>query len=56
MCSFPTALVLGILGIVFDRRKVLAIIVTIIAAGFILFYLLMIIIAMTRTVPPIVGQ
>jgi len=52
MCSFPAALVLGILGIVFDHRKVLAIIATIIAAGFVLFYLLMIIIAMTRSVSP----
>ena len=43
MCSFPVALVLGILGIVFDRRKVLAIITTIIAAGFVLFYLFMIV-------------
>jgi len=42
MCSLPVALMLGILGIVFDRRKVLAIITTIIAAGFILVvYLLL---------------
>lgn len=45
MCSFPAALVLGILGIIFDRRKVLAIITTTIAAGFILFYVSMIIIS-----------
>ncbi|MCX5637511.1 MAG: hypothetical protein NTX52_07445 [Planctomycetota bacterium] len=44
MCSFPVALVLGILGIVFDRRKILAIIATIIAAAFVLFYLSVIII------------
>lgn len=56
MCSFPAALVLGILGIIFDRPKVLAIIATIIAAAFILFYLSMIIIAMTISVPPIVTQ
>ena len=37
--SFPAALVFGILGIVFDSRKVLAIITTVIAAGFVLFYL-----------------
>jgi len=54
MCSFPAALVLGILGIVFDRRKVLAIIATVIAGGFILFYLSMIIIMMTRSAPAIV--
>ena len=39
MCSFPAALVFGILGIVLDRRKVLGIITTVIAAGFVLFYL-----------------
>lgn len=50
MCSFPAALVLGILGIVLDKRKVLAIIVTIIAAGFVLFYLSMIVIVMTKSV------
>jgi uncharacterized membrane protein YedE/YeeE len=44
MCSFPAALVLGIVGIVYDRRKVLAIIATIIAAGFVLFYLSIIVI------------
>lgn len=45
MCSFPAALVLGIVGIVYDRRKTLAIIMTTIAAGFILFYLFMIIVS-----------
>jgi hypothetical protein len=51
MFSFPAALVLGILGIIFDRPRILAIIATIIAGGFVLFYLSMIIIAMTISVP-----
>jgi hypothetical protein len=44
MCSFPAALVLGILGIVYDRRKVLAIIATVIAAAGVLFYVFTIIV------------
>ncbi len=39
MLSFPAALVLGIVGIFLDSRKLLAVIVTIIAAAFVLFYL-----------------
>jgi len=42
MFSFPTALIFGIVGIIFDRRKLLAIIATIIAGGFVLFYFCMI--------------
>jgi len=41
MFTFPTALAFGIVGIISDRRKLLAIITTIIAAGFVLFYLCM---------------
>ncbi|MHC4103678.1 MAG: hypothetical protein ACYSR9_01965 [Planctomycetota bacterium] len=39
MLSFPAALVLGIVGIFLDSRKLLAVIVTIIAAAIVLFYL-----------------
>jgi len=39
MVSFPAALVVGIVGIIRDRRKILAIIIMIVAAGFVLFYL-----------------
>jgi len=39
MLSIPTALIFGIVGIIYDSRKVLAIITTIIASGFVLFYL-----------------
>jgi hypothetical protein len=38
MFSFPVSLIFGIVGIVCDRRKLLAIIATIIAGGFALFY------------------
>jgi hypothetical protein len=38
--------IVGIIGIVLDRRKVLAIITTIVAAGFVLFYMAMMIISM----------
>ena len=41
MFSFPAALIVGIVGIICDHRKVLAIITTIIAGGFVLFYLCM---------------
>jgi len=40
MLSFPTALIFGIVGIICDHRKLLAIITTIIAGGFLLYYLL----------------
>ncbi len=39
MLSFPLALVFGIVGIVFDSRKSLAIITTLVAGAFVLFYL-----------------
>jgi len=39
MCSFPLALLFGIGGILCDRRKLLAIIATCIAAAFVLLYL-----------------
>jgi hypothetical protein len=51
MFSFPAALVLGILGIVYDRRKVLAIIATIIAAAFVLLYLFSIIMILIVRAP-----
>ena len=41
MFSFPVSLIFGIVGIVCDKRKILAIITTIIAGGFALFYLCM---------------
>jgi len=37
--SFLSALIVGIVGITCDRRKLLSIITTIIAGGFVLFYL-----------------
>ncbi|MHC4097135.1 MAG: hypothetical protein ACYSU3_13910 [Planctomycetota bacterium] len=39
MLSFPAALVLGIVGIFLDSRKLLAVIATIVAAAFVFFYL-----------------
>ena len=42
MLSFPAALIFGIVGIIFDHRKVLAIITTVIAGVFVLYYLCMI--------------
>lgn len=39
MMSFPAALVVGIVGIFLDNRKLLSVIVTIVAAVFVLFYL-----------------
>lgn len=39
MFSFPVSLMFGITGIIFDRRKLLAIIMTIIAGGLVLVYL-----------------
>jgi hypothetical protein len=39
MFSFPAALVLGIIGIIYDSRKWLAIISTLLAGGLILFYI-----------------
>ena len=39
LLSFPAALVLGIVGIVLDNGKLLAIITTIVAAGCVFFYL-----------------
>lgn len=39
MLSFPAALVVGIVGIFLDNRKLLAVIATIVAAVFVLFYL-----------------
>jgi hypothetical protein len=42
MASFPSALGFGIAGIVIDRRKMLAIIVTALAGLFVLFYLCMV--------------
>jgi hypothetical protein len=41
--SFPAALVTGILGVIRDQRKVLALGTTIIAAAFVLFFLLCIV-------------
>ena len=42
MFSFPAALIFGIVGVICDRRKLLAIITTTIAGGFVLFYMCMI--------------
>ena len=39
--SVPTALILGIIGIVRDEQKPLAIITTVIAGGLVGFYMLM---------------
>lgn len=39
MLSFPLALAFGIAGIACDRSKLLAIITTIVAGAFVLFYL-----------------
>ena len=41
MFSIPAALIVGIVGIIRDKRKILAIITTIITGGFVLFYLCM---------------
>ncbi|MFH1883703.1 MAG: hypothetical protein ABIL62_13470 [Planctomycetota bacterium] len=46
MFSFLAALIVGIVGIICDKRKILAIIITIIAGGFVLFYLCMMAISM----------
>jgi hypothetical protein len=43
-------LIFGILGIVLDKRKVLAILTTIVAGGFVLLYVIGIIIAATAVV------
>jgi energy-converting hydrogenase Eha subunit E len=40
MTSFPVSFILGILGIIFDKRKVLAMITTIITGALITFFLL----------------
>ena len=45
MACFPLALAFGIAGIVCDRRKLLAIIVTVVTGGFVLYYFWMIAIA-----------
>jgi hypothetical protein len=42
MACLPLALAFGITGIVCDRRKLLAIIMTIIVGGFVLYYFCMI--------------
>jgi hypothetical protein len=39
MLSFPAALVLGIVGIFLDSRKLLAVIATIVAAAFVFIFL-----------------
>jgi hypothetical protein len=36
--SFPLALIFGIVGIVCDERKLLAVIATLVAAALVLFY------------------
>ncbi|HUW18703.1 MAG TPA: hypothetical protein VMW16_05325 [Sedimentisphaerales bacterium] len=41
--SFPGALVFGVRGIINDRRKMLAVGTTIIAAAFVLFFFLFIV-------------
>jgi len=42
MVSFPLALIFGIVGIVADRQKLLAVVCTLVAGGFVLFYLYMV--------------
>lgn len=42
MFSFPAALVFGIIGIIYDRRKLLAIISTLLAGGIMLLWAYMI--------------
>ena len=42
MVSFPLALILGIVGIIADRQKLLAVICTLVAGGFVLFYFYMV--------------
>ncbi len=39
MFSFPVSLMLGVTGIIFDRRKWLAIVTTVIACGLVSVYL-----------------
>jgi len=39
LLSFPLALIFGIVGIVVDLQKLLAVICTLIAGAFVLFYL-----------------
>jgi hypothetical membrane protein len=39
MFSFPTAVIVGIVGIIRDKNKLLAVITTIVAGGLILLYL-----------------
>jgi hypothetical protein len=40
--SFPAALLFGILGIIHDRRKLLAIVTTLIATGLVLLWAYMV--------------
>ena len=47
MFSFPVSLMFGITGIIFDRRKLLAIITTLIAGIPMILYLYMMILSMT---------
>jgi len=42
LVSFPLALILGIVGIVADQRKVLAVVCTLVAGGLVSFYLYMV--------------
>jgi hypothetical protein len=37
--SFPAALIFGVIGIIYDSKKMLAIISTLIAGGLILFWI-----------------
>jgi len=39
MVSFPLALAFGIAGIARDQQKLLAVVCTLVAGGFVLFYL-----------------
>jgi hypothetical protein len=48
MACFPLVLGFGIAGIAVDRRKVLAIIMTAIAGGLVLFYVGMIVVFVAR--------
>jgi hypothetical protein len=48
MACFPLALAFGIAGIVCDRRRLLAVIMTVVTGGFVLYYFCMIAISMLR--------
>lgn len=48
MLSFPAALVLGIVGIFLDSRKLLAVIATVVAAVFVFLYLFFMVLVVVK--------